>query len=272
MRLHGLALCAGIGGLELGIKLACPRFRTVCYVEGEAYAASVLAARMGDKTLDQAPIWDDVRSFDGHPWRGLVDIVTAGYPCQPFSVAGKGLGEKDPRHLWPDIARIIAEVRPARVFCENVAAHLSKGFGTVARDMEEMDYTVAAGVFTAWAVGAPHQRERLFWLATNTDSTELWDQQGRRGWAGRQNEVISRGYGSAECLADTDRSRQLQPGKGERAQWRRAGNTSWWAAEPNMGRVANGTPRRVDRLRALGNGVVPEMARRAFLTLMGELA
>ena len=111
--LFGLSLCSGAGGLDLGLTLAIPGYRAVGHVERETFAAATLVARMEDASLDQAVIWDDVGTFDGRPWRGAVDIVTAGYPCQPFSVAGRRLGSEDPRHLWPHVARIIGEVEPA---------------------------------------------------------------------------------------------------------------------------------------------------------------
>ena len=112
--LFGLSLCSGAGGLDLGLTIAMPGYRTVGHVERETYAAAILVARMEEAALDPAPVWDDVASFDGRPWRGAVDIVTAGYPCQPFSVAGKRRGADDPRHLWPHVARIIGEVdRPS---------------------------------------------------------------------------------------------------------------------------------------------------------------
>jgi len=130
--LFGLSLCSGAGGLDLGLHLACHGYRTVGHVERDAYAAAVLVARMEDAALDPAPVWDDLATFDGRPWRGAVDIVTAGYPCQPFSVAGKRRGVDDPRHLWPHVARIIAETEPSFVFLENVAHHLRLGFPEVA--------------------------------------------------------------------------------------------------------------------------------------------
>jgi DNA (cytosine-5)-methyltransferase 1 len=163
--LHGLSLCAGAGGLDLGLHLAVSRYRTVGYVEREAYAAATLVARMEDAALDRAPIWDDVATFDGRPWRGLVDIVHGGYPCQPFSVAGRKLGDKDPRHLWPYIARIVGEVQPALCFFENVGGHLRLGFEQVHDDLRQMGFRVKAGLFTAEEVGASHKRERLFILA-----------------------------------------------------------------------------------------------------------
>ena len=163
--LFGLSLCAGAGGLDLGLHLAIAGYRTVCYVERESYAASTLVGRMENAALDCAPVWDDVASFDGKAWRGMVDIIHGGYPCQPFSVAGRKLGDKDPRHLWPHIARIVREIKPPVCFFENVGGHLRLGFEQVADDLHRMGYRVKAGLFTAAEVGAPHKRERLFILA-----------------------------------------------------------------------------------------------------------
>ncbi|MBC9248339.1 DNA cytosine methyltransferase [Paracoccus sp. 11-3] len=172
--LFGLSLCSGAGGIDLGLTLALPGYRAVGHVERETYAAATLVARMADATLDQAVVWDDIASFDGKPWRGAVDIVSAGYPCQPFSVAGKRRGADDPRHLWPHVARIIGEVEPPFVFLENVAHHLRLGFPEVARGLVGMGYRLAAGLFTAAEVGAPHRRERLFILAIR-EGDELAD-------------------------------------------------------------------------------------------------
>src|SRR5581483_3896314 len=109
--MYELALCAGIGGISLGLQRT-GRIRTVCYVEKDDYRSQVLIQRMRDGWLDDAPIWDDVTTFNGEPWCGRVDIISAGFPCQPFSTAGKQLAEQDKRHLWPDICRIIRQVRP----------------------------------------------------------------------------------------------------------------------------------------------------------------
>lgn len=160
-----LSLCAGVGGLDLGLRVAQPNARTVCFVEIEAYAAAILATRMEQDALDQAPVWTDLRTFDGTPWRGLVDCITAGYPCQPFSVAGKQLGDKDPRHLWPDVFRVVREIDPPLCFFENVPGHLRLGFQQVHDDLRSLGYRVKAGLFSAEEVGASHKRERLFILA-----------------------------------------------------------------------------------------------------------
>ena len=160
-----LSLCAGGGGLDIGLRLAIPGARTVCLVENEVTACGVLAARMEDKSLDAAPIWTDLLTFDGKPWRGVVDWVIGGYPCQPFSNAGKRLGAADPRHLWPHVARIVTDVAPRFCFFENVGAHLRLGGHEVIRELQGMGYRTAATLLTASEVGAPHGRERLFILA-----------------------------------------------------------------------------------------------------------
>lgn len=161
-----LSLCSGAGGLDLGVHMALGgRARTVCYVEHEITAAAVLAARMEDGSLDAAPVWTDIHAFDGGPWRGRVEGVIGGFPCQPFSVAGKQRGEADPRHLWPRIAEIVRDVQPQWCFFENVRGHVRIGLRTVRSDLLRMGYSVHAGIFSAAEVGAPHQRERLFILA-----------------------------------------------------------------------------------------------------------
>lgn len=196
-RMNGLALCAGHGGLELGLHIAEPGYRTVCYVEREAYQAAALVARMEDQALDNAPVWDDVKTFDGRPWRGRVDIVTGGYPCQPFSTAGKRRGANDPRHIWPDIKRIVEEIGPEWCLFENVANHLNLGFYEVAQDLRSMGYQVAADLVSAKETGASHNRLRLFIVAHRAGQ--------RRGEAGQCGDAEKSGTcqrGSE--LGDTD--------------------------------------------------------------------
>src|SRR3990167_5354329 len=155
-----LSICSGVGGLDLGVRFSVPNARTVCYVEREAFAVAVLVARMQDGSLDDAPIWTDCKTFDGKPWRGKVDCIIGGYPCQPFSIAGNMRGEDDPRHLWPDIRRIVGEVRPEWCFFENVENHIKIGFENVRSELLADGFDVEAGVFTASEVGAPHGRDR----------------------------------------------------------------------------------------------------------------
>lgn len=160
-----ISLFSGLGGLDLGLKCALPDLRTVCYVEREAYCAASLVARMAETYLDPAPVWDQVDTFDGCPWRGKVDLVAGGYPCPPFSCAGLRLGDQDERHLWPEFARIIREVQPRWVFLENVAGHVSLGFPEVLGELAAMGFDAEWGVFSCGQVGATHERKRLFALA-----------------------------------------------------------------------------------------------------------
>ena len=204
--LFGLSLCSGAGGLDLGLTIALPGYRTVGHVERETYAAAILVARMEEAALDCAPVWDDVASFDGCPWRNAVDIVTAGDPCQPFSVAGKRRGADDPRHLWPHVARIIGEVQPPFVFLENVAHHLRLGCPEVAEGLVGMGYRLAAGLFTAAEVGAPHKRERLFILAIR-EGDELAD-PARLLWNPVEWRQPDR---DVAAMADATRERQREP-------------------------------------------------------------
>ena len=115
-----------------------PGTRAMGYVERDAFAAAILVARMEDQTLDQAPVWDDLTGFDGRQRRGAVDLVSAGYPCQPFSVAGKRKGADDPRHLWPHVARVVAEWGPVWVFLENGPNHPNLGYREVREELEDL--------------------------------------------------------------------------------------------------------------------------------------
>ncbi len=149
----------------MGLMLAEPGFHTRAFVEWEDWPRTVLIAAQRAGYFAPAPIWDDLRSFDARPFHGAFDIVLSGYPCQPFSAAGKRGGADDPRHLWPEVARIIRECAPEWVFLENVPGHVTLGLETVLRELWDMGYTPAAGLFSAAEVGAPHQRLRIFILA-----------------------------------------------------------------------------------------------------------
>jgi site-specific DNA-cytosine methylase len=166
-----ISLCAGIGGLDLGVSLAAEYLgrttRVACYVEIESYAAAVLAHRMEEGHIPAAPIWTDARTFPSvaHLFRGKVHGVLAGYPCQPFSAAGKRKGHADPRHLFPHIRRAVRAIEPLFCFFENVRGHLSLGFDVVLRSLQRDGYRVFPGIFSASECGASHRRERLFILA-----------------------------------------------------------------------------------------------------------
>lgn len=285
--LNGISLCAGVGGLELGLTIAEPRYRSVCFVEREAFGAALLVARMADKTLDHAPVWDDVKSFDGSAWRGRVHVITGGYPCQPFSFSGVRKGKDDPRHLWPDIARIVDAVRPEWCFFENVEGHLTLGAADVFSDLRAMGYTPKAGLFSALETGASHQRRRLFIVAHANDKPLLLPRTPRavagraeiseRSHAGRQAVRPRPGSENMDASVDvgnsqrneTDRRLQVPiypPAPYQFGAWgevldRRPD------LQPELFGLDDGLADFVDRSRAAGNGVCPLAAAYAWQTL-----
>lgn len=160
-----LSLCTGYGGIDLGLARVVSNLRTIAYCEREAAAIELLLSRMENGQLDAAPIWTDLRSFPWAAFSDCVDILSGGYPCQPFSNAGKRLGAEDERHLWPAIADGVRILRPRVCFFENVEGHITLGLSTVISDLEELGYEVSWGIFSAAEVGAPHQRKRVFIMA-----------------------------------------------------------------------------------------------------------
>lgn len=236
--MNGLAICSGVGGLELGVKLALGRaYQCVGYIERQAYAAATLVARMEEKALDSAPIWDDVETFRGKPWRGCVDLISAGIPCQPWSSAGEQRGKEDDRWIWGAVRRVIDEVGPGLVFLENVPGIIQEGLPEIVRDLSKLGFTAAWDCFSACEVGASHSRKRLFLLAH----------------AGRER---------LEGIHETSWDFDLQPTLEVRKEWE---------AEPQVDRVALGIPDRVEQLIACGNGVVPLMAAFALRSLAKTL-
>jgi DNA (cytosine-5)-methyltransferase 1 len=170
--MNELALFAGAGGGILGGKLL--GWKTVCAVEWDGYARDVLLARQNDGSLEVFPIWDDVQSFDGYAWRGRVDVVSGGFPCQDISAAGKGAGINGERSgMWGHMARIIGEVRPRFVFVENSPMLTSRGLGRVLGDLASMGYDARWGVLGAVHAGAPHRRDRIWIVGNLADSSQL---------------------------------------------------------------------------------------------------
>lgn len=163
-----LALFAGAGGGILGGKLL--GWRTVCAVELNSYCASVLMRRQNEGNLSPFPIWDDVTTFDGRPWRGIVDVISGGFPCQDISAAGRGAGIDGERSgLWSEMARVIGEVRPRFVFVENSPMLISRGLGRVLADLATLGFDAKWGIVGAHHATAPHKRDRIWVLATNTN-------------------------------------------------------------------------------------------------------
>lgn len=278
-----LSLFSGVGGLDLGFRRVVPTARTVCYLEREAYAASVLVARGQEGLLDRAPIWSDVSTFDGRPWRGKVDCIIGGFPCQDISNAGKraGILEGNRSGLWFEYARIIDEVRPSFVFIENVAALAKRGLDIVLRDLDSLGFYAEWGVYSAAEAGAPHRRERLFVLANNNNSgREVIGGGGipngdtaRRndldGCSGQDSEVAHAdvtGLEGRHGLGHASKQPPWPPGPADTDGWREYLKT-WPGLEPSVLRGPYGMANRVDRLRACGNGVVPAQAALALRDL-----
>lgn len=289
-----LSLCTGIGGLDRGVRLEIPSARAVCCVEVEAYCCEVLATRMEEGHVDAAPIWTDLRTFDGRPWRGVVDLVVGGYPCQPFSYAGSRLGADDPRHLWPHIARILRECDAPAAFFENVRGHVSLGLREVRAELEDMGYRVDAEICQASEVGTSQRRERVFILAYSDAERCTWlPRSGRQALHGTEH--VGEAVGSA-ASAGRERS-GLHVSAGHAQDHSRLGGTGhpvgdaapwppgpddadgwnsyleqWPDAEPSVCRSTDGIPDRVDRLRALGGAVVDQQAAFALRLMRDRVA
>jgi len=220
--MNELALFAGAGGGILGGHLL--GWRTICAVEWEPYPASVLCARQNDGLLPPFPIWDDVQTFDGHLWRGIVDVVSGGFPCQDISAAGKGAGIDGERSgMWGEMARIIREVRPRYVFVENSPMLTSRGLGRVLGDLASMGFDARWGVLGAADVGANHQRDRIWIVARQRERIPYPEHHGA-GRGEQQQESPTRPHGEVtytashrpqeqtdECVMEGQGRDELQP-------------------------------------------------------------
>ena len=297
--MNELALFAGAGGGILGGMLC--GFTTVCAVEIEPYAASVLIARQNEGILPPFPVWDDVRTFDGTPWRGIVDVVSGGFPCTDISSAGKGEGITGTESaMWFEMARIIGEVRPPFAFVENSPMLTIRGLERVCGSLAELGYNAEWGIVSAADTGAPHLRERIWIFCWHPNS---FDEYSQREIQRRQN---SKSGGSGEIpnakvaglegpepardsctgglpaelcdeMADTKSGKRSEP---EAWHWRemlagggeKIGRCEYWNVEPDVGRVVDGVAARVDRLKAIGNGQVPAVVRKAWHVLCQRAA
>jgi DNA (cytosine-5)-methyltransferase 1 len=300
-------LCSGIGGFALGFEWA-GLSKPVLFCDIEPWSRKILAKHWPD-----VPIVEDVKELASDPVRLVpdCDILTAGYPCQPFSVAGLQRGAEDDRHIWPEIFAIVQAKRPAWCVFENVSGHISLGLNQVLSDLEDKaGYAVQTFCIGAVALNAPHRRQRIFVIAHtdsegepdgtkheqrlerannvgNCDSSQCcWDIEATEQ-GGRQQELAARrknvadtngeglqGHlkqqtkpadtfvGCGENVADTNSTRCQEQWWGQPAQSQHeaAKCGDWWSVEPPVGRVANGIPRRVDRLKGLGNAIVPQIA------------
>ena len=269
-----LDLFSGIGGFSLGLERA--GMETVAFCEYDDKARQVLRKHWPD-----VPQYDDVRTLTKEQLENdgieSIRLICGGYPCQPFSTAGKRKGEDDDRHLWPELFRLVQEIRPTWVLCENVAGHISMGLDSVLADLESEGYSSQTFVIPACAVGTYHRRDRVWILAHSDEQQRRWvrcggviEQDSAPIRSSQNDDAQSSGQGS-EVMAHASGKRlqggqetgnperggaqrnELLAGCGERSE------PSNWLPEPAVGRVANGVPGRVDRLKQLGNAVVPQV-------------
>ena len=349
-KLKILDLFSGIGGFSLGLE-ATGGFETSAFCDIDPYCRKVL-----QQHWPNVPIFEDIKKLKGTDI-GTVDIITGGYPCQPFSVAGKQKGVEDKRHLWPEYFRLIKECRPTWVIGENVSGHIKLGLDSVIEDLESEGYAARTFSISASSVGANHQRERI-WIVANSDSSgsesaqpaiigeqknkeigngqtddttritsganSTFSEQGgetkmefmansikfgleKHGHSKttesiKRSQTVANAYGVNDAIGGGDRTIQETGGSGsidergsgtnangfsqssknetldstitnsnskrQQEQWRTSTTqtknksiecSSWWETEPNVGRVVNGVPNRVDRLKALGNSLVPQI-------------
>lgn len=225
--------CAGYSGISLGLKRAIPNLRVIAISEIEAFAVANLVAKMEAGLLDPAPVWPDLKTFPNKEFHGRVDLLVAGFPCQPFSAAGKRAGSDDPRHLFPYIKQSLIDMRPGRVFLENVEGIISSKLkcdgwadpeGTsvllhVLRELERVGYRATAGAFSASEVGAPHQRKRVFIYG---ELAECEEQRRERGTTGGSYTGFDRADKSAErsqngCAVTGSSSKELADSGGKRS-------------------------------------------------------
>jgi len=256
MKLRVMDVFSGIGGFSLGLKRA-GGFRTVAYCEIDPACRNVLLARMRDGSLDTAPICTDVRRLDGKPWAGRVDLICGGFPCQDLSIAGKKVGIGGARSgLWGEMARLVREIRPDLLFVENVPALRFGGLGRVLGDLASSGYDAEWDCLPASAAGAHHQRDRIWILAYPHRERELQPQGGVQDLRGRA-------CGGGKEMADAMRRGKAlgwdSPGVGREQESMERISRGFWAVEPPVGRMAHGIPGRMDRLRGLGNAVVPQV-------------
>lgn len=279
-----LDLFSGIGGMSLGLERA--GMQTVAFCEIEPFPRRVLAHHWPN-----VPIHDDVRKLRGSDV-GPVDVICGGYPCQPFSTAGKRRGKEDDRHLWPEFSRLVAELRPSWIIGENVAGHISMGLDDVLSDLEGQGYACRTFVIPACAVGLQHRRDRC-WVVAHTDSPERRQERGACDRLAQQENSIQRQgeegaggpSGSGENVADPKRNdaqgqqrsgfdSQERTQQGKRPAGSRSDGVGLRGAQSRLGRVADGlsgwmdepadrvkagVPDRAARLKALGNAVVPQI-------------
>ncbi len=275
--MNELSLFTGAGGGIWGSKLL--GWKTIGYVEKDEYCQKVIRQRIDDGLFDSAPLFSDITLFisqgfaDGYS--GLVDVITAGFPCQPFSTAGKQLGAADSRNMWPQTLECICRIRPHFALLENVPGLTTHPyFGQILGDLAAALYDCEGDCISANEFGAPHERSRQWILATDSNRGRAYPEQifgaecqgqTNTSWDGAKKPVAnsqsSRRRGSDNCNGIQRSKATGEPGETLRSD---GNDNGWWSIEPELGRVADGVANRSHRLKALGNGQVPRVVRAAF--------
>jgi len=308
--MYALDLFSGIGGNSLGLK---DYIKTIAYCESDRHAQAVLLSRMSIGDLPIAPICTDITQLDGRLFKGKVDIIIAGFPCQDISIAGNGIGLEGKRSiLFFEIMRLARQIQSTFIFLENVNAIRTRGLDTVIQELTEAGYDCRWTMLSAASVGAPHKRERWFLLAhskgvgsrgevRNLSSQDAEEQRSQDELEDTSREFIAASKRSSvlayseydgrlgdeigrvvkeEIFNDKERSIGLGQSEGSsslrmlsnkfiQTRQQLSSSHAWWAVEPNVGRLVDGIPFRVERLKRLGNAVVPQQVKKAFEILMG---
>lgn len=273
--LKHLDLFSGIGGFSLGLESA-GLVETVAFCDFDQYCQKVLK-----KNFPGVPVYGDVKELNHDKLKAdgidQIDIITGGYPCQPFSVAGRKKGEEDPRHVWPEMFRLIQELRPTWVIGENVGGHIKLGLDSVLENLESEGYSARTFSISASSIGANHKRERV-WIVAHSErlgrtegtekskelereeSSDQLDHCGEGCTKCQSCQTMANSEGSEGNVNDSNGGNGKAPQEelfGEHGS--ASGVSAWWSVEPSVGRVAHGVPDRVDRLKCLGNSVVPQI-------------
>lgn len=280
-KLHGLDLFSGIGGITKALE---DWVQPVAYCEIDTYAQAVLLSRMSTGELPTAPIWNDVSTLPADELP-RIDIIYGGFPCQDISVAGAGRGLEGKRSgLFYEIMRLVDVLRPSFLFLENVPAITSRGLREVAEEITKRGYDSRWCTLSAAEVGAPHKRERWWLLAyasqlrcncwecnkqgRHIQNNEKWDSEKIQQTRDKREHRASKICAILPNANSKGLQRQRQQPSRTSAKQQDISNTCWWSTEPAVGRVANGIPSRVDRIKGLGNAVVPICAKTAFQILL----
>ena len=276
---HG-SIFSGIGGFDLAAQWM--GWSNIFQVEKDDWCRKVLA-----KNFPKTERFADIKDFTGYEYTNRIDVISGGFPCQPFSVAGQRKGKDDDRYLWEEMLRVIATIKPTYVVGENVTGIISLALDTVLSDLEAQDYTTETFIIPACSKNAWHRRDRV-WIVAYADSIGRQDEQKENGKSicngKRNNPIEKQGRGKQQCrtgksssvFPDTASSGQsgqgecsigfssTENGKGQTDNAFSNGFNGQWATEPELGRVAYGIPDRMDRLKGLGNAIVPQVAFEIF--------